>query len=115
MTHIYNHLRHFKRSEFSNPDAMSPELLLKLDWARHQAEIPFHLTSTYRANDARNHGKGLAVDIACLTGQYRLIMVKSLLYVGIERIGIYPKHIHADIEVGNPAIWPGNYPQEISP
>ncbi len=110
MTDIYPHLRYFKRSEFSNPDGMSTELLLKLDWARHKSKLPFLLTSTYRANDVRSHGKGLAADISCKNSAHRLIIIKSLLSVGFERIGIYPEHLHVDVSVDSPAVlWYGKY------
>lgn len=109
MHDIFSILRYFKRSEFSNPDGMSLELLLKLDWARHYANLPFILTSTYRASDARSHGKGLAADIACLQSPHRLTIIKSLLAVGFERIGLYANHIHVDVSVGNPCLWVGSY------
>lgn len=112
MVDIYKHLRHFDRSEFSNPDAMSTELLLKLDWARHKSKLPFKITSSYRANDARNHGKGLAVDIACNNSAQRLIMLKALLAVDFERIGVYSNHIHVDVAPDNPCLWHGYYDQE---
>jgi len=113
MSQIYQYLRHFKRSEFSNPDAMSTELLLKLDWARHKAETPFILTSTYRANDKRTHGKGLAVDILCTNSKTRLIILKALLQVDFNRIGIYAEHLHVDVSATlPPCLWHGTY---ISP
>lgn len=107
-------LRYFKRSEFTNPDAMSEELLLKLDWARHAAGIPFHLTSTFRARDNRTHGKGLAVDIACELSTHRLTILRALLSVGFDRIGIYEKHIHVDVSVGKPCLWYGTYPKPLN-
>jgi len=111
MSQIYQYLRHFKRSEFSNPDQMSTYLLLKLDWARNKAETPFILTSTYRQNDPRTHGKGLAVDILCTNSKTRLIILKALLAVDFNRIGIYPDHIHVDVAVDPPScLWHGNYP-----
>jgi len=110
MLDIFTHLRHFKRSEFSNPNGMSTELLLKLDWARNKSNLPFVLTSTYRANDVRSHGKGLAVDISCQNSAHRLTMVKALLEVDFNRIGIYEKHLHVDVDMGSPrALWHGNY------
>jgi len=112
LSNIYDALRYFKRSEFSNPDGMSIELLLKLDWARQKAKLPFVLNSTYRANDARNHGKGLAADIACTNSAHRLIMLKALLAVDFERIGIYSNHIHVDVAKNNPCLWHGYYDQE---
>jgi len=115
MTDIYKNLRYFTRPEFSNPDAMSTELLLKLDWARHKTGLPYILTSTYRANDVRTHGKGLAVDIACNSSQTRLLMLDALRAVEFDRIGIYSKHIHVDVAVSDPpGIWYGTYPKEVN-
>ncbi len=112
MNDIYQILRHFQRSEFSNSDGMSTELLLKLDWARNKAALPFVLTSTHRANDARTHGKGLAADIACTSPAKRLIIIKALLAVDFERIGVYPEHIHVDVSIDEPAVlWYGKYPK----
>lgn len=111
MFSVYDVLRYFNRAEFSNPDGMNHELLLKLDWARHLAEQPFNITSSFRARDDRTHGKGLAVDIACTGGAQRLPMLRSLLAVGFDRIGIYEHHIHVDVSISDPpAIWWGTYP-----
>jgi len=111
MSQIYQYLRHFNRSEFSNPDAMSTELLLKLDWAREKSETPFILTSTFRLNDQRTHGKGLAVDILCTNSKTRLIILKALLAVDFNRIGIYADHIHVDVAASlPPCLWHGIYP-----
>ncbi len=115
MTEIFKYLRYFKRHEFSNPDGMSIELLLKLDWARHKSELPYVLTSTYRAKDARTNGKGLAVDIACTSSKTRLIMLDALRAVEFNRIGIYPKHIHVDVAISDPSgVWYGTYPKEVT-
>lgn len=115
MLDIYKHLRYFNRSEFSNPDAMATELLLKLDWARHKSNLPFILTSTYRANDARTHGRGLAVDISCKDSKSRLIMLDALRAVEFTRIGLYPAHIHVDIAISEPeAVWLGTYPKGVT-
>jgi hypothetical protein len=115
MFHIWEMLRYFKRSEFSNPDAMQTELLLKLDWARHLAETPFIVTSSFRARDNRTHGHGMAADIACKDSAQRLAIIRSALAVGFDRIGIYPDHIHLDISISDPrGIWWGNYPKEAN-
>lgn len=115
MLHIWEILRYFKQTEFSHPDEMNTELLLKLDWARHKAELPFHITSSYRARDNRTHGKGLAVDIACIHSRQRLSLIDSLRAVGIERIGIYPNHLHADVSISDPpGIWYGTYPKGVT-
>lgn len=114
MTDIYQYLRYFNRAEFSNPDGMSTELLLKLDWARHKSQLPYILTSTYRANDVRTHGRGMAVDISCKDSKSRLIILDALRAVDFNRIGIYPRHLHVDVSISDPSgIWYGTYPKEV--
>lgn len=114
---IYHCLRHFSRHEFSAPDEMDSQLLVRLEWARHEADIPFKITSSFRAGDPGEHGKGRAVDIACTTPWQRYRILDALLSADFTRIGIYPSHIHADVgdkdpgtNVG-PVIWyEGSYP-----
>lgn len=54
------------------------------------------ITSGYREGDARCHGRGRAIDIACRDSQRRFKIVQALTAVGFRRIGIYNKHVHAD-------------------
>ena len=108
-------LRYFKIEEFDSPDEpgsgkkMDKEFLIKLDYARHNAGIPFVLSSAYRTR-ARNtlcggrwgssHLKGLAVDILFRGSRECFLIVKSLIDVGINRIGISKKggFIHCDVD-----------------
>jgi zinc D-Ala-D-Ala carboxypeptidase len=112
---IFDALEFFKRSEFENPDGMGWELLLRLDVARRLADTPFTLTSTFRASDARSHGKGLAVDIHCIHSGVRYKILNSLLAAGFNRIGIYANHIHVDLDSSLPGelVWYGTYPKDV--
>ena len=105
---------YFKRQEFDSPDIkesgalMDPDFLKKLDLARHKAAIPFEINSGYRTKDhnkkvggKRNssHLIGLAVDISYKDSRSRFIIVKSLMDVGFNRIGIGKTFIHVDDDV----------------
>ena len=102
---------YFELSEFDSPDEigsgekMDKEFLKKLDLARHNSSIPFHINSGYRTishnkkvGGKRNssHRKGLAADIKCKDSRSRSIILKSLLGVGFTRIGIGKTFIHVD-------------------
>ncbi len=54
------------------------------------------ISSSYREADKRCHGRGKAVDIACQDSAQRMSIVRGLLYLGVRRIGIYNRHVHAD-------------------
>lgn len=103
---IWDQLTHFTPDEFKHPDEMSHQLLLKLDKARGIAGVPFEITSDFRSGDPRAHGRGTAVDIRVRSGRQRFKIVQALLLVGFKRIGVYDKHIHADI-AGD------TFPQEV--
>ena len=106
-------LKYFKLSEFDSPDQvgsgkkMNKKFLEKLDYARHNAGIPFKINSGYRT-EARNtlvggrvgssHLKGLAVDIAYKGSRERYIILNALISVGINRIGIGNSFIHCDLD-----------------
>ena len=106
-------LKYFKLSEFDSPDQvgsgkkMNKKFLEKLDYARHNAGIPFKINSGYRT-EARNtlgggrvgssHLKGLAVDIAYKGSRERYIILDSLLNVGITRVGIGKTFLHCDLD-----------------
>lgn len=112
---IWDQLKFFSRSEFKNPDAMSPRLLLLLDRARALAEVPFVITDSWRVDDPDEHSAhelGAAVDIQCHNSYLRYRIVASLLEVGFERVGVYDRHIHADIATisegfPEPRMWVG--------
>lgn len=84
---------------------MKESTLVKLDFAREIANIPFQITSGYRCN-AHNravggkqdsaHTQGRAVDIKCLDGRSRWLIIDSLIKAGFNRIGIAKTFIHVD-------------------
>ena len=95
---IWDELEFFTKEEFEpGADAMSHELLRRLDDARAMAKIPFRITSAYRMGDDGAHGSGEAVDIGCTSSRARYHIVNSLLLTGFNRIGVYDKHVHADV------------------
>jgi uncharacterized protein YcbK (DUF882 family) len=115
-------LKYFKLSEFDSPDEvgsgkkMNSKFLEKLDYARHNAQIPFKINSGYRTQEwnmkcggvfSSSHKKGLAVDIGYKGSRERYIIVNSLMSVGINRLGVGKTFIHADVdkEKDSDVIW----------
>jgi len=97
-------------------EKLEPEFVALLDRARHIAGTPFVITSGYRT-DERNasvggvqhsaHTKGLAVDLRCGDSRTLYQILRGLLEVNLNRIGIYfrlsqdnvvPVHIHVDFD-----------------
>ena len=85
-----------------------------LDDAREIAGIPFFITEGKISEQTVHvehsaHFKGAAVDIRCWDSWSRFKIVNALLEAGFERIGIYDRHIHADIDEYLPqmVIWVG--------
>ena len=107
-------LKYFNLSEFDSPDEvgsgnkMDSKFLEKLDYARHNAGIPFKINSGYRTeyhNDkvlcarvGSSHKKGLAADIAYNGSRERYIILNALISVGINRLGIGKSFIHCDLD-----------------
>ena len=106
-------LKYFKLSEFDSPDEvgsgkkMDSKFLEKLDYARHNAGIPFKINSGYRTQEwnmkvggrfGSSHKKGLAVDIGYEGSRERYLIVNSLMEVGITRFGIAQTFIHCDVD-----------------
>ena len=106
-------LKYFNLSEFDSPDEvgsgnkMDSKFLEKLDYARHNAGIPFKINSGYRTKawNLRVKGKshsshclGLACDIACNGSRERYIILDALMSVGINRLGIGKSFLHCDID-----------------
>jgi uncharacterized protein YcbK (DUF882 family) len=87
--------------------------MVKLDEARHLANIPFKITSGYRTEAYQDdltrrgyktakkgtspHLKGLAADISVKDSRQRYIVINSLLLAGFTRIGIADTFIHVDL------------------
>jgi uncharacterized protein YcbK (DUF882 family) len=104
-------MKHFKIDEFSSPDLpgsgdkMNADFLDKLDRARALANIPFIITSGYRTKahnklvggvDGSAHTTGHAADISCRDSVSRYRILKSLMEVGFNRIGVADTFIHVD-------------------
>ena len=106
-------LKYFTLEEFDSPDEvgsgkkMNKDFLEKLDYARHNAGIPFKINSGYRTQEhnmyvggrfGSSHKKGLAVDIAYNGSRERYLILNSLMDIGITRFGIGKSFIHCDID-----------------
>lgn len=104
-------MRYFTYEEFASPDMvgsgelMDRNLLIMLDFARHDAGIPFIITSGFRsvAHNAyvggvenSSHLSGHGVDIRCRNYKDRFLIVSSLIKSGFTRILIYNTYIHVD-------------------
>ena len=99
-------------------EGLDNELVAKLDWARSRSGVEFFITSGKRTPehnkavggvDKSSHVKGLAVDLRVPNSQARYKMIQSLLLAGFRRVGVYPAHLHADIdpELPQDVIWLG--------
>ena len=93
--------KYFKEIE----ENMDVDFLYKLDEARQFAKIPFVITSAYRSKEHNakiggvansSHIKGLAVDIRVNSSRERFTILKALIYVGFNRIGVADDFIHVD-------------------
>jgi len=106
-------MKYFTYEEFDSPDVqgsgqlMSEELLSMLEVARKNYGKPIVINSGYRT-EAHNekvggaskssHLKGLAADIACATSSERFELIKILIKLGFNRIGVGGTFIHVDID-----------------
>ena len=113
----YVGLDHFLADEFAQPEKMVVDFVKRLDVARHLAGVPFKLTSTFRVDDTPDqldstHEIGAGADIACPKNAHcleRSAIIRGLLDAGFTRIGIYDRHIHADLgDRINIDKWPAN-------
>lgn len=70
------------------------------------------VTSAYRPNDSSAHSRRTALDIACNSSRYRYELVRLLLALGVTRIGVYPRHVHFDVDqiADQDVFWVGSYP-----
>jgi len=93
---------------------LSQVLIRKLDLARTLAGFPFVISSSFRLGDPRSHGDGYAVDLQCEFSRERFVMIQALQAAGFRRIGIYPRHIHVDVDGSRyqDVIWYGVYPSK---
>ena len=102
----------FKKYEFRckcgcEHNNISRLLVERLNKARFIAEVPFVINSACRCkthNDEVNgsqtssHLKGFAVDIKVHDSVERYTILRSLMAVGFNRIGVYKDFIHCDID-----------------
>jgi hypothetical protein len=95
---------------------LDDKLVSMLDRARELAGIPFIITCGLVFDDKPGshvsdsaHLRGLAADLRCPFSVWRFHMLPALLSVGFRRIGVYDKHLHADIDPSLPqdVIWWG--------
>tara|TARA_R110000787_G_scaffold70091_1_gene155822 strand:- start:15945 stop:16298 length:354 start_codon:yes stop_codon:yes gene_type:complete len=104
----------FAYNEFDSPDKkgsgskMDKDFLLKLDFARELAGIPFKINSGFRTKKhnqivggrfGSSHLKGLAADIGYTGSRERYLILHSLLKAGINRVGVGKTFIHADSDI----------------
>ena len=108
---------YFKFSEFDSPDApgsgeehMDREFLRLLDQARAIAGVAFRITSGYRTTEYHQdltdrgyptspdsaHLHGCAADIEVKNSRQRYLIIRALLTVGLNRIGIGRTFVHVD-------------------
>ena len=98
---------------------IDPGFLSKIDEARGDAGVPFHINSGCRCvghdrslhmgevaagayNATSSHIKGLALDIRAKSDEARYRIVKSLLKCGFRRMGIANTFIHVDDDPDKP-------------
>ena len=66
------------------------------------------ITSAYREDDPKAHGRGLAVDIRVRGGAMRKVFTYHAIKL-FGRVGVYDKHIHVDEDPSRPqnVLWVG--------
>jgi hypothetical protein len=103
--------KHFRPNEIVGLD---PVLVEMLDEAREVSAIPFFITCGFVTEQGLHvsgsaHLRGKAVDLRCAYSNLRFLIVTALLSAGFKRIGLYDRHIHADIDTTLPqdVIWVG--------
>lgn len=93
-------------------DQMDKIFLESLDTLRHNAAIPFNITSSYRSPEYNAsvggakrsmHLQGRAVDISCANSYNRRIIVMEALDLGLT-VGIAKTFIHID-DRDNPIVF----------
>ena len=110
----WNKINHFSPDEFLRPDCLRKEMIEKLDRLRDLTGYSMFITSSFR-DPAHNTAVGGVQDSAhCLApdGKYSGVdlasegwggaglfqVIRVAYHIGFNRIGIYPKHIHLDVE-----------------
>jgi uncharacterized protein YcbK (DUF882 family) len=93
-------LHHFTPAEFTDPDKMGFQFMLKLDSLRREAGVPCPVTSSYRtplhnrqvggAKDSAHCDEVCeSVDVAPLNAADAFQILRAAFLVGFERIGVY--------------------------
>lgn len=110
-------MRYFTVQEFNckcgcgGGEKIDSLLLYLLSKARELANVPFVITSGYRCEEYNKkvggvgesaHTKGLAVDIAVVSGSARFAILQAAIIVGFTRIGIGKGFIHLDVDEKKP-------------
>lgn len=117
-------LKYFNYSEFDSKDIkdsgmnMDKNFLEKLDYARHNAQCVFTITSGFRTPHQNRMVGGVensshvkipckACDILTPDSNTRYKILKSLLQIGFSRIGIGKSFIHVDDDTEKPTqvVW----------
>lgn len=93
---LWDELEFFEPTEFDYPENMDDEFLVRLNYARLLAGVPFIINTDHRPGDERAHGYGKAVDIQCTDSHKRFAIISGALQAGFRRIGVYDLHIHLD-------------------
>lgn len=107
-------MKNFKLSEFEckcgcGLNNMDENFLIRLDYARTLAGVPFKVNSGTRCkthNDSKevsgsktsSHLWGLAADIRTPNSRARFRIIASLLSVGFKRLKIYKTFVHVDFD-----------------
>ena len=105
-------IKHFKKSEFTckcgcGLNNINKDLVLLLDMARDEANIPFTINSATRCHShnekikgssTSSHLHGLAVDIKVSDDMQRYYILSKLVKIGFKRLGVYKDFIHCDID-----------------
>lgn len=111
-------LKYFTLDEFdcshSGDNRMCAEFLQKLDNLRHDAGIPFVVTSGYRSpthpeeskkTTPGTHSQGIAADIRITNGGDLYTILKLALEHGFTGVGIAKTFIHLDTRGTTPVVW----------
>lgn len=90
---------------------LQSELLTKLRQVANRWPVDLVITSGYREGDLKSaHGYGFAADLR-ITGGFQRKQLALLTMKFFTRVGVYPKHIHVDIDRSRPqdVLWAGCY------
>lgn len=104
-------------------EGLKSDVVYKLDRTRDLYGNPLIITSGYRdpiknekvggVKDS-SHTSGLGIDLSCIGMENQIKLAWALGLAGFRRIGVYPRHIHADTDSTKPqnVLWFGEYKGE---